>query len=264
MKIALNKREHAGFTLIEVMVAMVAFAIILAAINGVFWGALKLQKRTAESVDAALPIEQALAVIRNDLINIVPPGGQFMGTFSATVGLNSTMNQQRTLGGSSTTTSSSSSSTSSGALVQDLLPINAPVQGQVSPQFYTSSGVVDDSTMWSDVQQVSYALVAPTNRDSSGKDLIRYVTRNLLPLTQAETQQQPLLNGVETLNFYYSDGMTWKETWDTTIETNKLPRAIKVSIAMVGEKRGRGAVGALELVVPLVDAGTNITQQATQ
>jgi prepilin-type N-terminal cleavage/methylation domain-containing protein len=258
-------RAPYAFTLIEVMVAMVAFAIILAAISGVFWGALKLQKRSADSVDAALPTERALSIIRNDLINIVPPGGQFLGMFSATIGLNSQSASTRTLGGASTSTSSSSSSSSSSsaAYTQDLLPINAPVQGQVSPQFYTSSGVVDDSTLWSDVQQVSYALVAPTNRDSTGKDLIRYVTRNLLPVTQAETQQQPLLSGVETLNFYYCDGATWKETWDTTIETNKLPCAIKVQIAMVGDRRSRQAA-PLEIIVPLVDAGTNVTQQATQ
>jgi hypothetical protein len=97
-----------------------------------------------------------------------------------------------------------------------------------------------------------------------GKDLIRYVTRNLLPVTMAETQQQPLLEGVQSLTFYYCDGATWKETWDTTIETNKLPRAIKVQIAMVAENRGRSAPAPLELIVPLVDAGTNVTQQATQ
>src|SRR5437870_12733619 len=67
-----------AFTLIEVMIAMAVFAIVLAAINGIFWGALRLRNKTVESIDAALPKERALAIIRSDLANIVPPGGKFL------------------------------------------------------------------------------------------------------------------------------------------------------------------------------------------
>src|SRR4051812_4166333 len=76
--------KYCAFTLIEMMIALAVFAVVLAAINGVFWGALRLRKKTVESIDAALPKERALAIMRNDLANIVPPSGKFFTTFTTT------------------------------------------------------------------------------------------------------------------------------------------------------------------------------------
>jgi type II secretion system protein J len=234
-------RVEEAFTLIEVMVAMVAFAIILAAINGIFWGALKLRNRTADHVDAALPVEHALAVIKSDLASIVPPGGTFFGELQSTI-------------------------TSTNTTMTSLLQMTDQQQGRTSPQFFTSSGRVDDSSYWSDVQMVSYYLQAPTNRDGIGSDLYRQVTHNLLrimQMNQTEVDAQPILSGVQKMNFYFYDGTTWKETWDSLTEIYKLPKAIKVEITMASETRGRGPA-PLDIVVPLIDAGTNDFSQATQ
>lgn len=229
-----------AFTLIETMVALVAFGIILAAINGVFWGAMKLRNRSAETIDAMLPVEQAMGIIRKDLANIVPPGGTFLGQFQTTQTITNT--------------------TSLSAM-----DLNQSRQGRTSPQFFTSSGVVSDATGWSDVQQVSYELVMATNRNNLGMNLVRNVTRNLLPAATTEVEQQPILSGVESIFFYYADGTTWRETWDSTTETYKLPKAVKVEITMATEQRGRGRAPApLELIVPLIDAGTNNLTVATQ
>jgi len=227
-----------AFTLIEVMVALVAFGIILAAINGVFWGALKLRNKTVESIDAALPLERAISFLRKDLGAIVPPGGTFFGDFSTTVNPTNTM------------------------LTQGSLNMDSRI-GSSGPQFYTMSGQVDDSTTFSDVQLVSYSLVDATNRNAVGRDLCRNVTRNLLPSVQMESEQQHILTGVDAIYFSYYDGTVWKDTW-TTNEFYKLPRAVKVEIAMAGEGRGRAVQNSVEMVVPLVDAGTNSTTGATQ
>lgn len=224
-----NFKTARAFTLLEVMVAVVVFAIVLAAINGVFWGALHLRKKMAESIDAALPTEQALAIIRNDLVNIVPPGGTFFAQLQ-------------------TTTASTNTSSMGG------LPTSAQ-QGVSSPQFTTSSGAVDDRTYWSDVQRVSYYL--------SNHELHRTVTRNLLPVVQQDYEEESILTGVESIYFYYHDGSQWKAAWDPATETLKMPRAIKVQIAMAQTERGKLAPPALELVVPIVDAGTNTTQVAS-
>jgi type II secretion system protein J len=225
-----------AFTLIEVMIAMAVFAIVLAAINGIFWGALRLRKKTVESIDAALPTEQTLAIIRNDLANIVPPeGGVFLTTFQTTV--------------------ANTNSATSG-----MLPTISQ-QGLSSPQFTTSNGRVDDSTMWSDIQKISYTLANSTNR-GTGRDLVRNVTRNLLPVIQQDLDQQTILTGVKGIYFFYHDGTQWKEAWDTN-EVYKLPRAIKVQIAMDSDERGRVAPPPLEVVVPMIDAGTNTLASAT-
>jgi type II secretion system protein J len=227
-----------AFTLIEVMVALVAFGIILAAINTVFWGALNLRNKTAASIDAALPLERALNFLRKDLSAIVPPGGTFFGDFSTTVNSTNTM------------------------LTMGAMNLDSRV-GSSSPQFYTMSGQIDDSTAFGDVQLVSYALVDSTNRNSTGRDLCRNVTRNLLPSVQMDNEEQHILTGVDSIYFSYYDGTTWKDTW-TTNEVYKLPRAVKVEIAMASEKRTAIRKEPVTLVVPLVEAGTNSTTMATQ
>jgi type II secretion system protein J len=223
-----------AFTLIEVMVAITIFAIVLAAMNAVFFSALRLRTKSAEAVDAAIPKEQALAIIRKDLANIVPPGGKFFGTLQ-------------------TTPSTTNTTTATGA--NGGLPMNTQ-PGQSSPQFYTSSGVVDETVTWGDVQMVSYQLVNSTN-GGIGKDLFRTATRNLLPVIQSDPEQESILSGVDSIYFLYHDGTAWKDTWDSTQETLKLPRAIKVQIALASEQRGRLAPPPIEMVVPLIDAGTN-------
>ena len=223
-----------AFTLIEVMIAMAVFAIVMAAINGIFWGALRLRNKSVESIDAAMPKERALAMMRNDLANIVPPSGRFFSAFT-TIG----------------------ATTNANGMAVNNMP------GQNSPEFTTTGGVIDDNTMWGDVQRVSYQLQLSTN-DTAGKDLYRTVKRNLTPAVQQTSDQQPILTGVQSIFFYYHDGSIWKETWDSTNETLILPRAIKVQLQMASQERGRLAPPPVELTVSLIDAGTNSTQVATQ
>ena len=227
-----------AFTLIEVLISIAVFAIIMVAISNVFFGALNLRRKTVESIDAAIPAEQALSIIRNDLMNIVPPptnGGVFFATLDTTA--------------ANTNTSG------------DSMPSQTQ-QGMNSPVFTTSNGHVDDSTYWGDVQKISYYLANSTN-GGVGRDLIRNVTRNLLPVMQADNDPQPILNGVQSIFFYYHDGSQWKEIW-TTNETLRLPRAIKVQILMASAERGVAPPPPLEVIASLVDAGTNTTATATQ
>lgn len=225
-------RSARAFTLIEMMIAIAVFAIVLSAINGIFWGALRLRNKTVESVDAALPRERALAVIRSDLENVVPPGGKFFTTFTTT-----------------------GTTTNANGLATAVMP------GQSSPEFTTSNGAIDDNSGWSDIQRVSYQLVNSTN-GNAGRDVVRVVNRNLLPTVQQTSEQQPILSGVQSVFFSFHDGTVWKDIWDSTNEVLRLPRAIRVRIEMASEERGRLAPPPLELVVPLIDAGTNTTQVA--
>jgi general secretion pathway protein J len=223
-----------GFTLIEILIAVAAFAIVLAAINTIFYSALRLRNSTTSAIENALPMEHALGVIKRDLANLVLPGGTMSGTF--------------------TTTSTSNS-----------------VAGQSSPNFYTTSGVIDETTPFAEVQRVSYLLVASTN-GAFGKDLVRSVTRNLLPSLQDQPEQESLMSGVQTLTFLYLDGAQWKDSWDSTVEntttglSNSLPAAVKVQLQLAtensGSSRGRSRELPVELVVPIVvQARTNQTQQ---
>jgi type II secretion system protein J len=225
--------HNPAFTLIEVLLAVAAFGIVLAAINTVYFSALRLRNKTAAAIDEAVPREHALAIIKRDLANLVVPGGTLSGVFQTT-------------------------------------SLSNNVAGQSSPTFCTTGAAIDDASPWSEIQRVSYLLVDSTNR-TGGRDLVRAVTRNLLPpVTQDQPDQQWLLSRVQALAFQYHDGSQWRDSWDSTAadtvtgETNTLPKAIKVQVELFSEQRGRTQPPALELVVPVVvHSRTNEVRQST-
>lgn len=222
---SLRDLRHGAFTLIEILIAVAAFAIVLAAINTIFYSALRLRNATTAAIEKGLPIEHAFSVIKRDLANLTVPGGTMTGTFS-------------------TTTTSNS------------------VVGQMSPSFYTTGGVVDENSPFGDLQRVSYLLVTSTNK-SQGLDLFRSVTRNLLPSLQDQNEQQWLLGGVATLTFLYHDGTQWRDAWDPATQattsgiSNGLPAAVKVQIQLAKDdgsvsRSSRSRELPVELVVPIV------------
>lgn len=249
--------SRCAFTLLELLIAVVAFAIVLAAINGVFYSGLKLRNRSAASLERSLPLTQALIVLKRDLANLAPPS----------------TNESRLIGelqsSPSGTGSGSGSGPSSTPRFGSLAGATGGASGQpaqVSPDFYTLSGLLDTSSPWPNVQKVAYLLVDSTNRGALGKDFIRAVTRNLLPAGgfEEEPVEQLLLTDVEDVFFLYHNGTDWVESWDsTTDETMKLPRAIKVQIQLAAETRASQSA-PVELVVPIVvEASTNTTSQAS-
>ena len=214
----------AAFTLLELLIAVSIFAIVLAAITTVFYSAMRLRNKTAARFDEFLPIQHAITIIQRDLTGLVAPGGTFSGDFK-TAALSGGQGEQ-----------------------------NATV-------FCTATAPVDDTSPFSELQKISYYLdgnAGPTG----GRDLIRAVTRNLLPPTTTDSDKQWLLGNVRTLTFTYYNGSTWADTWDSTTQTN-LPRAIKVQLDLAAPDATRPVPPTIELVVPLlVTARTNQTANA--
>jgi type II secretory pathway pseudopilin PulG len=203
---------------VEILIATSIMAILLVAIHTAFFSALGLREKTLDSIEASLPVEEALQTLQRDLANIViSTNGTFFGPLQTTN------------------------------------PTNA-LPGQVGPDFYTSGGELDGMVPWGNVEKIDYLLTAPTNGSGGpGQDLVRAITRNLLPVTQQPLPEEKhaLLSGVQSLTFLYYDGTQWDATWDTTQQTN-LPLAIKVQIQMAARKTGAPALNPpLELVVPL-------------
>jgi type II secretion system protein J len=226
-----RQKDRSAFTLLELILAVLVFAIVLSAIHVVFFTALRLRDRTSSAIERSLPLQQTLGIIKRDLANLVPPGGTLSGLLQSTP---------------TTSTPGSSMSRANG------------------PQFYTTVGLVSDAQPWGEIERVSYVLASPTN-DAAGMDLYRSVTRNLLPVTQETTDDQFLMSGVDAITFQYYDGNDWKDTWDSTLAdsvtglTNNLPRAIKLSLALHAENQTLGTPAPVELIVPIpVLARTNL------
>ena len=254
-----NARRSGGFTLLELLLAVAAFALVLAAINGVFYGALKLRNKTVAGFDDSLPLQQTLTILKRDLANIVVPGGTLSGTLqtSANSGMNSSS--------SSSSSASSSTSSSSSGINASTLVNSGMVLGQSSPTMYTATGSLNETSPFAEVQKVSYQLVSSTNLSSTGRDLVRSVTRNLLPTLQDQAVKQYLLTNVLSITFRFHDGTQWRDSWDsTTADSARLPHAIKVQLQMAAELSARTLPAPVELVVPLlVDGGSNTTAQSS-
>lgn len=222
-----NSVQRKAFTLIEVLLAVAIFAIVLGAINTVFYSALKLRNKTSELLDKSVPTEQAIKIIKRDLANLVPPSGPLTGQLQST-------------------------------------PTTNAIAGVNGPIFYCASGSIDEINPWPDIQKVAFTLVQSTNR-FEGYDLVRVVDRNVLAPTPSQPVSQKLMGGVDQIAFQFFDGSQWQSTWDSTLQTPALPKAIKMQIQLLQDRSVRASAQTpIEIVVPvMVEARTNSTTTST-
>jgi type II secretion system protein J len=215
-----TQKNGRAFTLIEVLLAVGIFAIVLFAINTVFFTALKLERATSRAVDERLPLNQALAILRRDLQGAVPP------------------------------------MTNSTVLTRDFKSGGRSgfgAAGGGSLEFYTTTGVISDDAAWGDLQQVRYELVASSDRaNAKGQELVRIVTRNVLATSTLEEDEQLLVSDVESIEFLCYNGSDWRSTWDTTAGDTGLPLAVKVRVQLAAENPAvKMSREPLELLVPI-------------
>lgn len=194
-------------------------ALVLIVINTVLFAALNLRQATAETVDAASPIDSAVNFLKRDLQNCVAPTNVVPNAI---------------LSGS--------------FRVGNIVSVSG--NEPVSIEMCTATGALSDTLPWGDVQRVTYELKAPATVGATGRDLYRSVTRNLLSVSTPEAEDQLMLRGVDSIKFSCYDGALWNDTWDTTstvsVNTN-LPLAVRVTIQMAGN----AASQPVEIVVPI-------------
>ena len=213
-----TRRTARAFTLIEMILAIGVSAIVLIAINAVFFSALRLRDATQNVVDNATPVDQSLEILRRDLECVVTP----------TNGTTKVLSGDFRVG----------NITSAG--------IGQPV----AIEMFTATGELNDNKPWGDIQRVTYGLRDPANRNSAGKDLIRSVTRNLLSPATPPVEDQWMMGGVQSITISCFDGQQWWNTWDTTgltsVNTN-LPLAVRVEI----QPAGNSQTAPIDLIVPI-------------
>ena len=205
-----------GFTLMEVLIATMIAAVVLAAMNTAFYAALHLRSSTSGVVENSIPLNHAVSILKADLRGILITGGLMAGPVESP-GTENVNNQPTLL------------------------------------DIYTTTGVLRDDLPWGDVQKVSYLLKNPMGVSRpAGQDLVRAVTRNLLAPTQPDLSEQSLLSGVNLLRFSFYDGTNWQTTWDSTNAVAPIPQAIKVEIDFAKADSGGQDRLPIEIVVPVV------------
>jgi prepilin-type N-terminal cleavage/methylation domain-containing protein len=248
---ATSSVRRRAFTLIEVLLATAIFSIVLVAINVVFFAALHLRQRTTAAIDDSLPLNQALAILRKDLQNTVPPSGLISGQFRYGV-TGASVTGSGTSGvnlGLSTPGTATSAMAQSGGL-----------------DFFASTGVISDNEPWPDIQEINYQLAEPLDRDKAlGKDLVRSVNRNSLAYSTQTPDTRRLVSNIDKLEFFFYDGAQWRDIWDTTGGDTSLPQAVRVRIYPAVEPRlASQRFEPVELIVRIQaqSIGTNSTQTA--
>jgi len=217
-----HRNEVPAFTLVELILAIGVAAIVLIAINAVFFSALRLREATTDAVDAETPIDRALTFIRRDLQCAVPPpvtNGVLSGDFKA--------GEVSTIG----------------------------VADTVNLEIFTATGALsaDPASPWGDIQRVTYGLKSSLANPGLGKDLIRTVTRNLLSEGTPDVEEQWMLGGVASLQVQCYDGAQWNDQWDTTqvgSSNTNLPNAVRVKIQMASGNGG-ARPEPIQLLVPI-------------
>ncbi len=234
---ASRSSSSAAFTLIEILLASVAAAMILVVINAIFVRAIHLRDNATERVRTTRLRVRAERAIRDDLQSALVSGGILASTL---------------YGGS----------TSTGG------PGGASFPGYL--KLTTTNGRSAGGAVASDVQQVEYYVVRDPNATGESASnrgmLVRAVTRDLLASTTAVSKEETVLNGMQSLGVEFYDGTSWVSSWEfdsdtaaasastdgTTITTGNatLPDAIRVSAHLLPAKPGGPTPPPVEVLVP--------------
>lgn len=228
-------RARAAFTLLELIIATAIGAVVLLVIQTTFFGALRLHNTTHARIERDRVLERAFDFVRRDFAGLLLPGGTLSGEFQT----------------------SEFSSLATGSYGE-----------RVTPDIFTSSARIDGWSPFSEAQMVAYYLAdgdttgaAATSTapaaPAGSKTLVRVVTRNLLPVQDAASEEVPLLPGVASATVLYYDGSGWTDFWDSAA-TSTLPSAVKFSLQMASVGSG-DPPAPVEIVIPIT--ATTVTTQ---
>lgn len=184
------------FTLIEVLVAAFAMAILIAALVVPVQGAMRERERANAADAEAFRINRVLDRVRDDLDGLLIPGSDLTGQFVGTK--NDTQDGRR-----------------------DTFTFATSAAG-FRAGLDSTGGCV----------RVEYEL--SESDTGTGYDWIRTETLNPLSEDADATVESVMLANVWTLELAFYDGTTWQESWDSSAN-NGLPQAIELTFTLPPE-----------------------------
>lgn len=235
----------AAFTLLEILLASMGAALVLAALYGVFIHAVRLRDTATDHVRDARLRARAESVIRTDLRGAFISGGVLATTLR---------------GGSN----------------DDSGPGGSSLLGYL--KFTTTTARDGGTDLYGDVQQVEYYLEhdpdAPSTPGASGTQgsniLVRAITRDLLAATAPVPRTEQILRGVQSLAVEFYDGANWQPSWNydgaaaalsangndaasgtvIALGNTTLPDAVRVSVQPAAANSGGHLPPPVEILVP--------------
>jgi prepilin-type N-terminal cleavage/methylation domain-containing protein len=193
-----------GFTLIEMLLAIAAAAILLAALYGLFARAIKLRDSAEQHIREARLRAHALAVMKNDLANARFVSDAMRGGF----------------------------------LAQQTNPYSSPFPGYL--RFTATTGRDTIDMQYGDTQEIEYYIDSDTQSSNTQAGvLVRTVDRVLLADVPQITTEERLLTNIQSMELEFFDGTDWQTSWDTsTTDTGSNSTATSSSSSTGGSSSG--------------------------
>lgn len=179
-------RQTRPFTLIEVLVAALAGAVLLAALLAALAGAWRLQEQSHRREVEALQRAQARQLLVAELAAAVPPVGLLAAAMIA-------------------------------------VRVDAAPWRHDELEWVSASGARNPDDAGPDVLYLRYALVEAETPGAF--NLVRGVRHNPLVVETEEPAEEVILEDVVSLAAWWYDGEDWVESWDSTVMENRLPEA---------------------------------------
>lgn len=203
--------SRAGFTLIEILMAAVAGALILGSIYTVFTRAVQMRNSaTARTQENALRM-RAVNMLRNDLQNALVSGGVLAASLDGS-----------------------------------LQGQNSQFPGYL--RFTTTTARSADAELHGDIQEVEYYIANEARAtDRRSGVLVRVIHNNLLGEIEDAGTEEQLLAGVESLEVSFYDGQNWTDTWQLNPETPTVPKAVRVRIQPYADETKHRAALPIEI-----------------
>jgi type II secretion system protein J len=214
-----NQRRAAGFTLVEIMLAAVAGAMIFAVIFGIWVNAMHMRDKANTLTEQSRMRARAANIIRSDLRNIYISGADPTTANGMAAVLNCTQQSQR-----------------------------SQFPGYL--QFTATTAHLSDTQLGGDVQGIEYYVSKdPSSSDGRTGMLVRTETRIILASTPVQPPEEPILSGVTGLSVSFYDGNEWQDTWSYAAAGDPLPEAIKIDVLFSAPNSTSGPA-PLEVIVP--------------
>lgn len=205
-----SPRQDEGFTLLELLVAMTLMVVVSSSLYTALHTGFRAYRSALTAVEPTLQAINAIELIKQDLQGVLPPE-------------------------------------SNGLAVSFLGEDGTGLKGVDSDSvaFYTTHVYADDGSLNGGLGKVE--LLLEEDKDARRTNytsyrLVRLVTMNLLAPKEVEPQEQVLCRNVLSLNLRYFDGEGWLDDWDSTEDSNSLPKAVEVEIQLACA--GRDTLGS--------------------
>jgi general secretion pathway protein J len=227
-----RSRRHQGFTLLELILAMLIAAMLSLTLYATLNTAIKARRTALAAAHAARVGAIPMDVICHDLESAVRPAStENISAFSTQLNLNGPF-QGVHKGGVGTET-------------DDLLFYTIAYEPTADPNDPLAEGT----------RQVEYYL----STDSTPPSLVRKVNRNLLSPTQQNGDVEMLCHNVQGFAVQYFDGQTWQTDWDSTQVGDVLPFAVRITLTLVdpdnvNQQTGQPITRTITRTVPIATA----------